>query len=173
MAIPDSSIQDCNYEIAQLRWGLITVLEMIKANPSLVQASCDSRGACSSHPRPCSNASRTWCPSDPAPGQCDRPSPSSCPPCPGKNAKPCTVDFGWWRKLLDGALTWYPYDDITGFRLDQECAFECPHRHFSHLLQMYDLEAVEYRPVAQGGNCLLYTSPSPRDLSTSRMPSSA
>ena len=25
----------------------------------------------------------------------------------------------------------------------------------------------------QGGNCLLYTSPSPRDLSTSRMPSSA
>ena len=26
---------------------------------------------------------------------------------------------------------------------------------------------------AQSGNCLLYTSPSPRDLSTSRMPSSA
>ena len=26
---------------------------------------------------------------------------------------------------------------------------------------------------AQGGTCLLYTSPSPRDLSTSRMPSSA
>ena len=25
----------------------------------------------------------------------------------------------------------------------------------------------------RGGNCLLYTSPSPRDLSTSRMPSSA
>ena len=27
--------------------------------------------------------------------------------------------------------------------------------------------------VAQTGSCLLYTSPSPRDLSTSRMPSSA
>ena len=27
--------------------------------------------------------------------------------------------------------------------------------------------------VAQTGTCLLYTSPSPRDLSTSRMPSSA
>ena len=27
--------------------------------------------------------------------------------------------------------------------------------------------------LAKGGNCLLYTSPSPRDLSTSRMPSSA
>ena len=26
---------------------------------------------------------------------------------------------------------------------------------------------------AENGNCLLYTSPSPRDLSTSRMPSSA
>ena len=27
--------------------------------------------------------------------------------------------------------------------------------------------------VSKGGRCLLYTSPSPRDLSTSRMPSSA
>ena len=27
--------------------------------------------------------------------------------------------------------------------------------------------------IAQSGSCLLYTSPSPRDLSTSRMPSSA
>ena len=27
--------------------------------------------------------------------------------------------------------------------------------------------------LARGGGCLLYTSPSPRDLSTSRMPSSA
>ena len=29
------------------------------------------------------------------------------------------------------------------------------------------------KPVAQFPDCLLYTSPSPRDLSTSRMPSSA
>ena len=28
-------------------------------------------------------------------------------------------------------------------------------------------------PMAKNGDCLLYTSPSPRDLSTSRMPSSA
>ena len=27
--------------------------------------------------------------------------------------------------------------------------------------------------IGQSGSCLLYTSPSPRDLSTSRMPSSA
>ena len=30
-----------------------------------------------------------------------------------------------------------------------------------------------YLPIALKNNCLLYTSPSPRDLSTSRMPSSA
>ena len=33
-----------------------------------------------------------------------------------------------------------------------------------------ELTGDEYRPV---DGCLLYTSPSPRDLSTSRMPSSA
>ena len=32
---------------------------------------------------------------------------------------------------------------------------------------------VSLEPCAHYGNCLLYTSPSPRDLSTSRMPSSA
>ena len=33
---------------------------------------------------------------------------------------------------------------------------------------------IRHRPLrARNGNCLLYTSPSPRDLSTSRMPSSA
>ena len=30
-----------------------------------------------------------------------------------------------------------------------------------------------YMPTSYGDTCLLYTSPSPRDLSTSRMPSSA
>ena len=135
---PIFTIQDCNYEIAQLRWGLKTVLDMMKTDPTLSQQPCDGRTPCSAEPRPCSNASRTWCPSDPAPEQCDRPTPSPCPPCPSKKANPCKVDidFGWWRKLNDGALAWYPYDDVTGFRLDVNCAFECPHRHFSHLLQM-------------------------------------
>ena len=32
---------------------------------------------------------------------------------------------------------------------------------------------AKLRAMDQAGNCLLYTSPSPRDLSTSRMPSSA
>ena len=33
--------------------------------------------------------------------------------------------------------------------------------------------AAQAQAFAQAGCCLLYTSPSPRDLSTSRMPSSA
>ena len=32
---------------------------------------------------------------------------------------------------------------------------------------------LDSAPLILSGNCLLYTSPSPRDLSTSRMPSSA
>ena len=42
---------------------------------------------------------------------------------------------------------------------------------------MFPQDAVkiegEYKTFASRGFCLLYTSPSPRDLSTSRMPSSA
>ena len=34
-------------------------------------------------------------------------------------------------------------------------------------------EEIDYRRAIQANICLLYTSPSPRDLSTSRMPSSA
>ena len=37
----------------------------------------------------------------------------------------------------------------------------------------YDSQFTNFRDVARGVICLLYTSPSPRDLSTSRMPSSA
>ena len=36
-----------------------------------------------------------------------------------------------------------------------------------------DIALVDGVPTQQYTNCLLYTSPSPRDLSTSRMPSSA
>jgi hypothetical protein len=54
------------------------------------------------------------------------------------------VSTAWWTALLDSKLGWYPYDNTTGFRLDQNCAFECPHRHFSHLLQIFDLETVQY-----------------------------
>ena len=36
-----------------------------------------------------------------------------------------------------------------------------------------ELPVANFQALRQAGLCLLYTSPSPRDLSTSRMPSSA
>ena len=39
--------------------------------------------------------------------------------------------------------------------------------------QPVDVEALKAAIAETGYTCLLYTSPSPRDLSTSRMPSSA
>ena len=48
-------------------------------------------------------------------------------------------------------------------RLNQEA--------FIHFIQTHDDYHLCF--VNDGSNCLLYTSPSPRDLSTSRMPSSA
>ena len=48
-------------------------------------------------------------------------------------------DVAWWRELQSN-LVEYPVDDSTGFRLSSNCSFLCPHRHFSHLLQIYDLE---------------------------------
>ena len=39
-------------------------------------------------------------------------------------------------------LTEYPTDPERGYKLSAECNFLCPHRHFSHLLMIYDLETV-------------------------------
>ena len=41
------------------------------------------------------------------------------------------------------------------------------------LTQLMRAAEVDFAEVLRKKNCLLYTSPSPRDLSTSRMPSSA
>ncbi len=43
----------------------------------------------------------------------------------------------------------------------------------SLLVGLYQATTIEGKNVGITGTCLLYTSPSPRDLSTSRMPSSA
>jgi hypothetical protein len=99
--------QDCNYELAQLRWGLQAALALTRQFGL------------------------------------------------GANLTAAGVDAAWWRALLGDApglpdaaggaeLVWYPYDNVTGFRLDHACSFDCPHRHFSHLLQMYDLETVRF-----------------------------
>ena len=67
------------------------------------------------------------------------------------NTAPTTaiIPVRWWQSLLDGKLVWYPNDSETGFRLDQKCAFECPRRHFSHLLQLYDLEEVQMTVIGE------------------------
>ena len=51
----------------------------------------------------------------------------------------------------------------------------CPGQHTTAnmLFQMFYHEAIEQQRSIVQHACLLYTSPSPRDLSTSRMPSSA
>eukprot|EP00658_Telonema_sp_P-2_P046191 TRINITY_DN3430_c0_g1_i10.p1 TRINITY_DN3430_c0_g1~~TRINITY_DN3430_c0_g1_i10.p1 ORF type:complete len:700 (-),score=109.31 TRINITY_DN3430_c0_g1_i10:79-2070(-) len=88
--------QDCNYDLAQIRWGLRTALSLT------AQFGLETK------------------------------------------LKAAGVDQSWWESLLGSELVWYPHDNGTGFRLDAHCRFECPHRHFSHLLQIYDLETVAF-----------------------------
>eukprot|EP01047_Picozoa_sp_COSAG01_P071505 COSAG01_NODE_11117_length_2004_cov_1.414173_2_plen_356_part_00 len=56
---------------------------------------------------------------------------------------PAEVD--WWRQLLAKVLAPLPSDHATGYRLSAGCIFACPHRHFSHLLGLYDLETEDPR----------------------------
>ena len=46
-------------------------------------------------------------------------------------------------------------------------------KNYAHAIALFEAQAKMPRHDAQFNLCLLYTSPSPRDLSTSRMPSSA
>ena len=105
--------EDCNYELSQLRWGLVTALKLTAKFK--LESELKAQG----------------------------------------------VDIAWWQTLIasgsGGKLAWYPYDDVTGFRLDTNCAFECPHRHFSHLLQIYDLETVHFDESKVTGNATLNT----------------
>ena len=50
---------------------------------------------------------------------------------------------------------------------------EAAHRPASQILRELMRDFVRRQREAREYDCLLYTSPSPRDLSTSRMPSSA
>ena len=52
------------------------------------------------------------------------------------------------------------------------------HRYFNHITNAHLIltpvkQGYQAELTVSGKHCLLYTSPSPRDLSTSRMPSSA
>ena len=76
----------------------------------------------------------------------------------------------------DALLPWLSALDNAGLALrvagrPKAEARAAAHQHF----EAFGLEGFEHTRPAElsGGICLLYTSPSPRDLSTSRMPSSA
>jgi len=55
------------------------------------------------------------------------------------------AEFAWWNDLYERQLAQFPADQTTGYRLSKDCAFSCPHRHFSHLLQIFDFEVVNPR----------------------------
>ena len=73
------------------------------------------------------------------------------------------------ERYVSGFGTYMPFNDHRRLRGDGE----------TNLIPPFPLNTnaatahVERIPYAQDEFCLLYTSPSPRDLSTSRMPSSA
>ena len=63
--------------------------------------------------------------------------------------------------------------DLTQLKFEQQQAEIQPRDLDEFLLFLRRKEAKDFIEPADGKGCLLYTSPSPRDLSTSRMPSSA
>ena len=82
--------------------------------------------------------------------------------------------FGILKYLPEGQLTHAPFSLspflISAYDLQEMTELTAP---FSELMigisQNWEFLEHHLEPIA----CLLYTSPSPRDLSTSRMPSSA
>ena len=86
----------------------------------------------------------------------------------------CTPDHLWACRSSSGKHRERPYSVMTTAKLSRVL-----HR-FMHIPMCGPVEfpraALPLEPYVLGvllGDCLLYTSPSPRDLSTSRMPSSA
>ena len=75
---------------------------------------------------------------------------------------------------LDAVGKTYRVDRCTGNLLStMRCNNLCVHMYLTRRAALARRAAHSTRGAAGSGPCLLYTSPSPRDLSTSRMPSSA
>ena len=82
-----------------------------------------------------------------------------------------------FRQRIDKNIVLYKLASFTplSFLLDSLRSFRIPRKNVFHLLDKIE-EKNNIDCVYVHGHhypCLLYTSPSPRDLSTSRMPSSA
>ena len=105
------------------------------------------------------------------------------PTCNSKNAKKGADDFSdgklYWGEDFDGC----PRSDDAPRRLDVLlneilCLAECSGVNYDpcrvdNLKRMIEATGSDDQTAVEVNACLLYTSPSPRDLSTSRMPSSA
>ena len=74
----------------------------------------------------------------------------------------CRLEINHYKKIADSNLEWI---DIT----NNDEALKLTSKSQAELLRR--LHVIEDGKVI--GGCLLYTSPSPRDISGSRMPSSA
>ena len=130
-----STKEDCNYELSQIRWGLETVLNLTQRFN--LENDLAKQGVDASWWSDLLTSKLAWYPYDNVTGKLvwhsydNNPNPNANP---NANA----------NANANAYANANPYDNVAGFRLDQNCAFECPHRHFSHLLQIYDLETVQY-----------------------------
>ena len=91
---------------------------------------------------------------------------------------PVTTDVLTWLRLRDGAGTFAEYQTFVAAHPDWPGVSRLRAASERVIPKGHDTATViawfaEDAPQTGEGACLLYTSPSPRDLSTSRMPSSA
>ena len=63
--------------------------------------------------------------------------------------------------------------EIVSYKKDRRVSLGPYANFYFESYETMKAQIQEMLHIEKGGDCLLYTSPSPRDLSTSRMPSSA
>ena len=73
------------------------------------------------------------------------------------------------------AATWYLDEDGDGYGIDSDTELACsqPHNYSAYDGDCDDTDPAFHPGATENDCCLLYTSPSPRDATLSRMPSSA
>ena len=89
---------------------------------------------------------------------------------------PPGITSGSRRAILDSinAVNRAKFEETQDSEIQTRIAqYEMAFRMQASVPELTDLKTEPDHVFEQYGNCLLYTSPSPRDLSTSRMPSSA
>ena len=83
----------------------------------------------------------------------------------GKNLETIALHTGWRNDENTGSVA-VPIHQTTSYQFNDTA-------HAASLFGLQEFGDIYTRIMNPTCDCLLYTSPSPRDLSTSRMPSSA